>query len=58
MTSKYVPPAINLVSFNCPHSTCGALAKQFWFSAHADWMEKGRDAQGNDTGTGGDSVAR
>jgi hypothetical protein len=31
---KYVPPAIDQPAFNCPH--CGALAKQFWFSAHAE----------------------
>jgi hypothetical protein len=31
---KYVSPATDLLAFNCPH--CGALAKQFWFSVHAD----------------------
>jgi hypothetical protein len=31
---KYVPPALDQLAFNCPH--CGALAKQFWFSAHAE----------------------
>lgn len=31
---KYVPPALDQRAFNCPH--CGALAKQFWFAAHAD----------------------
>ena len=36
--AKFIPPAINQVSFNCPH--CGALAKQFWFSLHAEPMKK------------------
>ncbi|MGH6947325.1 MAG: DUF4145 domain-containing protein [Kiloniellales bacterium] len=36
--AKYVPPAIDQVSFNCPH--CGALAKQSWFSAHAEALGK------------------
>ena len=31
---KYVPPAIDQLTFNCPH--CDALARQFWFSVHAD----------------------
>jgi hypothetical protein len=31
---KYVPPAIDQLAFNCPH--CDALARQFWFSVHAD----------------------
>ena len=31
---KYVSPAIDQLAFNCPH--CDALAKQFWFSVHAD----------------------
>jgi hypothetical protein len=31
---KYVPPALDQLAFNCPH--CGALAKQFWFSTHAE----------------------
>ena len=35
---KYVPPAIDETAFNCPH--CGALAKQFWFSMHADDFKK------------------
>lgn len=35
---KYVPPAISERAFNCPH--CGALAKQFWFSVHAEPLEK------------------
>lgn len=35
---KYVPPSIRETAFNCPH--CGALAKQFWYSAHADAMKK------------------
>ncbi len=32
--AKYVPPAVDQASFNCPH--CGALAHQSWFSLHAD----------------------
>jgi hypothetical protein len=35
---KYVPPALDQLAFNCPH--CGALAKQFWFSAHAEPLKK------------------
>jgi len=35
---KYVPPSISETAFNCPH--CGALAKQFWRTAHAEPMEK------------------
>ncbi|MEQ8194328.1 MAG: DUF4145 domain-containing protein [Rhodospirillales bacterium] len=31
--TKFVPPTINELAFNCPH--CGALAKQFWHSIHA-----------------------
>jgi hypothetical protein len=31
---RYVSPAIDQLSFNCPH--CNALARQFWFSVHAD----------------------
>jgi hypothetical protein len=31
---KYVSPAIDQLAFNCPH--CDALARQFWFSVHAD----------------------
>jgi len=31
---KYVSPAIDRLTFNCPH--CDALARQFWFSVHAD----------------------
>jgi Domain of unknown function (DUF4145) len=31
---KYVSPAIDQLAFNCPH--CEALARQFWFSVHAD----------------------
>ncbi|SFH21122.1 DUF4145 domain-containing protein [Sulfitobacter dubius] len=35
---KFVPPSATETAFNCPH--CGALAKQFWFAAHAEPMEK------------------
>jgi hypothetical protein len=35
---KYVPPAVDQLAFNCPH--CGALAKQFWFSMHAERLKK------------------
>ena len=35
---KYVPPALDQLAFNCPH--CGALAKQYWFSTHAEPLEK------------------
>ena len=31
---QYVSPAIDQLAFNCPH--CDALARQFWFSVHAD----------------------
>jgi hypothetical protein len=31
---KYVSPAIDQLAFTCPH--CDALARQFWFSVHAD----------------------
>src|SRR5262245_60548443 len=31
---KYISPAIDQLAFNCPH--CNALARQFWFSVHAD----------------------
>jgi Domain of unknown function (DUF4145) len=31
---KYIFPAIDQLAFNCPH--CNALARQFWFSVHAD----------------------
>ena len=31
---KYVSPAIDQVAFTCPH--CDVLARQFWFSVHAD----------------------
>lgn len=35
---KYVPPSVKETAFNCPH--CGALARQFWLSVHADSMKK------------------
>jgi hypothetical protein len=35
---KYVPAASTERAFNCPH--CGALAKQTWFSVHAESMTK------------------
>ncbi len=35
---KYVSPSTQETAFNCPH--CGALAKQFWFTVHADKMNK------------------
>ncbi len=38
--NKYVPPTISETAFNCPH--CGALAKQFWYSVHADGLDKDR----------------
>lgn len=36
--NKYVPPAIDQRAFNCPR--CGALAKQFWYTAHAEPLKK------------------
>ena len=36
--AKYVSPSIDELSFNCPH--CGAFAKQFWFSLHAEYLKK------------------
>ncbi|WP_291206905.1 DUF4145 domain-containing protein [Hyphomonas sp.] len=35
--TRYVPPSISELAFNCPH--CGALAKQFWFTTNALKME-------------------
>jgi hypothetical protein len=35
--TKYVPPTVDRGAFNCPH--CGALAKQFWFTVHAQNMQ-------------------
>lgn len=37
---KYVPPTIRDTAFNCPH--CRALATQYWYSAHADALDKGK----------------
>lgn len=37
--NKYVPPSVKETAFNCPH--CGALAKQYWFSAYSKGMKKG-----------------
>jgi hypothetical protein len=34
---KHVAPAIDQLSFSCPH--CCALARQFWFSVHADPLQ-------------------
>ena len=31
---KYISPAIDQLAFTCPY--CNALARQFWFSVHAD----------------------
>ncbi len=36
--TRYVPPSIDQLAFNCPH--CGALAKQFWYSVHMNRLEK------------------
>lgn len=36
--TKYIPPAVSEVAFNCPH--CGALATQSWYSARAESMDK------------------
>jgi len=35
---RYVAPAVEHRAFNCPH--CGALAKQHWFTVHAEPMGK------------------
>jgi hypothetical protein len=35
---KYIPPSVSETAFNCAH--CGALAKQNWFTIHADPMKK------------------
>jgi len=33
-------PAIHKLAFHCPHSNCRALAKQSWFSIHAEPLAK------------------
>lgn len=35
--NKYVPPSVSETAFNCAH--CGALAKQYWHSTHADQLD-------------------
>lgn len=35
---KFVHPSTKETSFNCPH--CGALAKQFWYSFHAESLRE------------------
>ncbi|MER9473534.1 hypothetical protein [Mesorhizobium sp. M0520] len=37
MPPKYVPPSVHETAFNCPR--CAALAKQFWYSTHADALK-------------------
>lgn len=37
---KHVPPSIRETAFNCPH--CGALAKQFWYSARVDELKESK----------------
>ena len=37
--NKYIPPAFELTSFNCPHDKCGVFAKQFWTYADTRDME-------------------
>lgn len=36
--ARYEPPSTSLTAFNCPH--CSALAKQFWYSVHANALDK------------------
>lgn len=38
---KISPPSVNINSFNCPH--CGTLTTQYWYSAHAKLLEKGKN---------------
>lgn len=35
---KYVPPSVRVTAFSCPH--CGAFARQFWYSGHAEALKK------------------
>jgi len=35
---KYVSPSVRETAFNCPH--CSALAKQSWYTAHAEGQKK------------------
>lgn len=35
---KYVTPSVRKSAFNCPH--CQVLTTQFWYSAHADRLDK------------------
>jgi hypothetical protein len=35
---KYIPPSAYATAFNCPH--CSVLAKQYWFTPHAQPMDK------------------
>lgn len=39
MAARFVPPAVDRKSFNCPH--CGALADQEWFKIHLGYVKEG-----------------